>query len=191
MHLNGKSVAVTAVLAALVFLPLSARAATVITNTGTANYTNEAAVAQAAVNGSTVFTVALNPVLTVVKTRDIGKGQSGQVVTFEIRVAYPRKADVLLLCGDDSDALTVNITDAVPAGMTYVANSIKISTNNGGAYGAAGTDASDGVDASGFDVSSVAGTVTAKLGTIIEGTGDAACTGVGTTRVVQFKVTVN
>jgi len=188
----GKKTAVLAVvLAGAIFSSLNAQAASVITNTGTVNYTNEAAVAQAAVVGNTVFTVSLNPVLTVVKTRDIGKGQSGQVVTFEIRVAYPRKTDVLLLCGDDSDALTVNITDAIPAGMTYVASSIKVSTDNGGAFSPAGTDASDGVDASGYDVSSVAGLVTAKLGTIIEGTGDAACTGVATTRVVQFKVTIN
>jgi len=191
MNLRKKTVVLSVLLAGVVLAPLAANAATTITNTGTVNYTNEALAAQAAVNGSTVFTVSLNPVLTVVKTRDIGKGQTGQVVTFEIRVAYPRKADVLLLCGDDSDALTVNITDAVPVGMTYVPASIKVSTNNGGAFGPAGTDASDGVDASGFDVSSVAGTVTAKLGTIIEGTGDAACTGIATTRVVQFKVTVN
>lgn len=178
-------------LGGMVSAPFTARAATVITNTGAVNYNNEAAQAQAAVTGSTVFTVALDPVLTVVKTRDIGKGRSGQVVTFQIRVAYPRQADALTLCGDDSDAVGASVTDAIPAGMTYVPASIKVSMDNGGTFSLSGTDASDGVDASGFNVSFGGGTVTAILGTIIEGTGDAACTGVGTTRVVQFQVTVN
>jgi len=183
-----KKIAVAVVAAGAVFASLNAQAATVITNTGTANYDNESLVAQAPVSGATVFTVAANPVLAVVKTRDIGKGQSGSVVTYQIRVSYPKIADVLLICGDDSDAKNTVITDAIPAGMTYVPGSIKVSTNNGGAF-LAGTDASDGVDASGFNVSFAAGSVSAALGTITEGIGE--CAGVGTALVVQFQVTVN
>jgi len=190
--LHRKIAVLSVVLGAALLAPLAVQAATVITNTGTANYQNEAAQAQAAVNSSTVFTVAVDPVLTVVKTRDIGKGKTGTVVTYEIRVAYPRVADALTICGDDSNAVATTITDAIPAGMTFVNNSMRVSTNNGAAWSAYGTNASDGVEVgSGYDLRYAAGTMTAILGTIVEGTGDAACAGVATTLVVQFQVTVN
>jgi len=72
-------------------------------------------------------------------------------------------------------AQSVVLTDALPAGVTYVAASITV---NGGA---AGTDASDGVDASGFNVSQAGGTVSVTLGNMVA----------NTTHTVRFSVTVN
>jgi len=190
--LHKKMTMAAVIVAGAIFASLTAQAATVITNTGTANFDNESAVAQTAVTGSTVFTVAANPVLSVVKTRDIGKGQSGTVVTYQIRVSYPRVADVLLLCGDDSNAVNTTITDLIPAGMTYNIGTIRVSNDNGATWLVA-TDGSDGVEViSGYDIDfgiTTAGTITAKLGTIIEGLGDVACAGVASTKVIEFKVT--
>jgi hypothetical protein len=184
--LHKKTAVLGMVMAGAMFASLSAQAATVISNTGTANYENEWTVAQAAVTSTTEFLVASNPVLTVVKTHDkVGKQHSTDVVTYEIRVAYPKIADAALLCGDDSAAVNTVITDAIPGSMTKVNNSIQISTDNGTTWSVAGTDASDGVDASGYDVSIVAGTLTANLGTITE------CTDGASTIVIRFQATVN
>ena len=183
-----KKIAVLAVVVAgAIFASHTGQAASAISNTGTANFENEWTAAQAPVSGTTEFLVADNPVLTVVKTHDkVGKQHSTDVVTFEIRVAYPKIADVALLCGDDSAAVNTVITDAIPGTMTKVNNSIQISTDNGATWSANGTDVAEGVpDASGYDVSIVAGTLTAKLGTIVE------CTSGATTMVIRFRATVN
>ena len=181
--LHKKTAVLGMVMAGAMFASLGAQAATVISNTGTANYENEWSSAQAPVTSSTEFLVADNPVLTVVKTHDkVGKQHSGDVVTFEIRVAYPQIGGV---CGDDSNAVNTVITDAIPATMTKVNNSIQVSTDNGSTFGSAGTDAADGVDASGYNVSIVAGTLSTTLGTIAE------CTSGATTLVIRFQATVN
>lgn len=179
-----KRIAVLAVvLAGAMLASLGAQAATVISNTGTANYENEWSSAMAPVISTTEFLVADNPVLTVVKTHDkTGKQHSGDVVTFEIRVAYPQLGGT---CGDDSNAVNTVITDAIPATMTKVNDSIQISTDNGATFGAVGTDAADGVDASGYNVSIVAGNLSVALGTVAE------CTSGAATRVIRFQATVN
>jgi len=169
----------------------AAHAVTTITNTATANYNNEAAVAQTAVTGSTTFTAQSDPVLAVVKTGDKAAGPSTTVVTWRVRVAYPQIADIPLICGDDSKATSVAITDPIPAGFTYVAGSIRVSADNGATFGAFGTDAVDGVDASGYNVSFGGGTVTANLSDLVEGQGDAACGSLATALVVEFKATKN
>lgn len=167
-------------------------ATTTITNTATANYTNEAAVGQGPVTGSTTFTAQSDPVLAVVKTGDKAAGPSGTVVTWRVRVSYPRIADALNLCEDDSRALSVVITDPVPAGFTYNPGTIRVSTDDGATFGAAGTDAVDGVDASGFNVSFAGTTVTANLGTFVEGQGDTANCGTSAKAlVVEFMATKN
>lgn len=72
-------------------------------------------------------------------------------------------------------AQSVTFTDTLPAGVTYVAPSITVNA------GATGTDANDGVDASGFDVRQSGGTVTVVLGNMAA----------NTTRTIRFSVTVN
>jgi len=184
--LHKKIAVVGMVLAGAIFASLNAQAASVISNTGSAAFENEWSVAQAAVTGSTEFLVSLNPVLTVVKTHDkVGKQHSTDVVTFDIRVAYPKIVDGPGLCGDDSNAVNTVITDAIPATMTKVNDSIQISTDNGATFGPVGTDAVDGVDTSGYNVSIVAGTLSATLGTIVE------CTSGASTIVIRFQATVN
>jgi len=182
-----KKIAVLAVvLAATVFAPMVSHAAKVVTNTGTASFENEFTDVMTPATSSTPFLVVANPALTVVKTHDVNvKAKSGQVVTYEIRVTYPMVTDALSICGDDSNAVNTVITDAIPTGMTYQAGTIKISTNNGSGFGSAGTDASDAVDASGYDVSFDGTNVIAVLGTIVE------CTTGASTIVVQFQAKVN
>ena len=68
-----------AVLLGAVLGSREALAVTTITNSGTAAYNNAAAIAQATVTGSTTFTAQSDPVLSVVKTRNIGAGPAGVV----------------------------------------------------------------------------------------------------------------
>jgi hypothetical protein len=182
----------TAMAVAAMLTAGAAHAVTTITNTATANYNNAAAIAQTAVNGSTTFTAQSDPVLAVVKTGDKAQGPKGTVVTWHVRISYPRIADVPLICGDDSKAQGVVVTDPIPAGFTYNAGTIKVSTDDGVTFGAAGTDAVDGVDASGFNVSYGAGTVTANLSDLVEGQGDSVnCAASPKALVVEFKATKN
>lgn len=170
----------------------SAQAVTTITNNVTVDFNNEAGQIQTAATGSTTFTAQSDPVLAVVKTGDKAAGPAGTVVTWHIRVAYPRITDALNLCGDDSQATSVVVTDAVPAGFTYNPGSIRVSADDGATFGAAGTDASDGIDASGYDVSFAGTTVTANLGSLVEGQGDTAnCATSPKALVVELKATKN
>jgi len=174
---NKKIAALAVVLAGMVFAPFAAQAATVVTNTGSAQFDNEWSQAMAAVTSSTPFLVALNPVLSVVKTHNVatGKAKQGDTVTYTIKVTYPRIG--VGACGDDSNAVNTVITDVVPVSLTFVPGTIQVSTDNGGTFAPGGSE--------------VGGTITVNLGTIPEGTGDAACLGVATTQVITFQATVN
>ncbi|MEK7474567.1 MAG: hypothetical protein AAB152_02930 [Candidatus Coatesbacteria bacterium] len=168
----------------------AAQAVTTITNTASANFTNEAAVAQTAVTGSTTFTAQSDPVLSVIKTGDKAAGPSGTVVTWRVRVAYPRVADVPLVCGDDSKAQGVVITDPIPAGFTYSAGTLRVSNDDAVTFSVA-TDAVGG-DPLGFDVSFGAGTVTANCPDLVEGQGDTVnCGASPAALVIEFKATKN
>ncbi|MEK7475133.1 MAG: hypothetical protein AAB152_05805 [Candidatus Coatesbacteria bacterium] len=119
------------------------------------------------------------PRLYVSKVGDKGSGPCGTAVTYDVTVAYPPIEDSLFQCADDQPATSVVLTDAIPAGMTYVPGSLKRSTDNGTSFGAL-TDAADG------DAGEVAaGTVTVRLGTIAEGDGDWNCNLAGG-QVVRF-----
>ena len=168
------------------FLPGGAWAITQITNTATVNYNNEAAIAQTAVTGSTTYAAKSDPLLTVLKTREVGSGPSGTIETFVIKVTYPQISDVESICGDDSDADSVVVTDPIPAGFTFVGGSLALSTNNG-TSSAYLTDETSGDDAGDYDLSN-AGAITVSLGTLTEGTGDeAGCASGATARIVYFQ----
>jgi hypothetical protein len=162
-----------------------ARATTVITNTATANFKNEAAQAQPSVNGSTVFTSQSEPVLSVVKTGDKAQGPVGTIVTWTIRVAYPKLAGGGGLCGDDSKATNVVITDPVPAGFLHVANSTEVSTDDGTTW----TGVNDGSSGNGFTVAFAGTTVTVNTPDLVEGQGDPAgsCAPVADVKALAFR----
>ncbi len=179
-----KTICLSAFVVGGLLAPPAAQAITTVTNTATANYKNEAAVAQAAQVGSTVFSAKSDPVLSVVKTRNVGSGPAGTVVIWTIKVTYPRIADIPLVCGDDSNATNVVVTDPIPAAFTYNAGTLEYSTDNGTTFNP-NTDVADG-DA----LSIAAGVVTANIGTMTEGQGDAACTA-GTAILFRFATTKN
>jgi hypothetical protein len=180
----------TAMAVAAVLTAGAAHAVTTITNTATANFNNEALVAQTAVLGSTTFTAQSDPVLAVLKTGDVSSGPKGTVVTWRIRVAYPRVTDVPLICGDDSKAQSVVITDPIPAGFTYNAGTLRVSNDDGATFSAA-TDAVGG-DPLGFNVSYAAGLVTANCPDLVEGQGDTVnCAASPKALVIEFKATKN
>jgi len=156
---------------------------TSITNAGTVIAQNEANVAQPPVVATVVFTAKANPVLAVVKTSNLAAGAPGQLVEYALALTYPQIGGV---CGDDSSAVGVTLTDTIPAGMTYVANSSSVSVDNGTTFGL-GTDAVDGTDVAGIAaVSFVSGQVRVTfLNAIPE------CAAGATTRIVKFTVTVN
>jgi hypothetical protein len=166
----------------------AARATVIFTNTATANFNNEAGVAQTAVLGATTFTGQSNPVLAVVKTGDKAAGPAGTVVTWKIKVTYPRIADVPLVCGDDSQAQSVVITDPIPAGFTYSANSVEVSTDDGGSW----TGVNDGASGLGFSVAFGAGTLTVNTPNLVEGQGDTANCGASPQALAfRFQATKN
>jgi hypothetical protein len=174
-----------AVAVAGVMLPGAAQAMYTITNTGTVNFDNEAGTPQTAVSGSTTFTAESDPILVVVKTRDVGSGPSGTTVTFQIKVTYPQIADTALLCGDDSDADSVVMTDAIPAGFTYDGETMRLSVNNGSTW----TNLTDADDSPTDEANYSGGTITVGLGTLTEGMGDAACGMAGAARIIEFQAT--
>ena len=179
-----------AVISAVVVTAGAAHAVTTITNTATANFNNEAAVAQTAILGSTTFTAQSDPVLAVVKTGDKASGPFGTVVTWRVRVAYPRVADVPLLCEDDSKATSVVVTDPIPAGFTYNTGTLRVSNDDAATFSAA-TDAVGG-DPLGFNVSYAAGLVTANCPDLVEGQGDTVnCAASPKALVIEFKATKN
>ena len=146
-----------------------------VCNTATGNYNNSAAVVQAAVIGSTCFTAQSNPILVIDKTRSPGNGAPGTNVTFDIKVTYPKIVDGPLVCGDDSTATSVVITDPIPSGaggFSYVggAGTLQLSTDNGGTF----VDKTAVADAD--ELSVVGAMLTANLANFTEGQGDAACT---------------
>jgi uncharacterized repeat protein (TIGR01451 family) len=120
-----------------------------------------------------VISTVLGVSKSVVATNDPTNGGSnpkaipGATLRYTIIVNNPTAAP--------ATAQAVTLTDALPAGVTYVAASITV---NGGS---AGTDANDGVDASGFDVRQSGGTVTVVLGNMAA----------NTTHTIRFNVTVN
>ncbi len=164
-----------------------------VCNTATGNYNNSAAAVQPAVNGSTCFTAQSNPILVIDKTRSPGNGAPGTNVTFDIRVTYPKLVPPAVpvtdpgVCGDDSTATSVVITDPVSvADFTYVPGSLLLSTDNGTSFVAK----SDAADADELSYSLITNILTGNLGTLTEGTGGAGCTP-GAARIIRFQVTKN
>jgi len=188
MHLNRKIAVAAAVLAGAMSASLGARASTVITNTGYIDFTNEAAVAQTAVVGNTVFVVAANPVLAVAKTRDVARGPAGTIVTYQIKVTYPQLGTA---CDDDSAAKNIIVRDTIPAGLKYIAGAgnFRVSYDNGGSWAnlSVGADADEGdVSVGASDIITVNLTPAAHID-FPEGSG--ACVA-GTARIVEFKAQV-
>lgn len=172
-----------------------ASAIAILTNTASVNYQNSNATAQPAAVGSTTFTSVSDPVLAVVKTANTTAGGPGTVVTWTIKVTYPRQILGGVdpgLCGDDSIAQNVVVSDPIPAGFTYVAGTMTLSIDGGAPT--ALTDASD-VDAGSFG----AGTVSVNLPNFAEGDGDStpATIGIcgagnsGKVKVITFQATKN
>jgi len=164
----------------------NADAINILTNTASVNYANSNNTAQPAATGSTTFTSVSDPVLAVVNTANTTSGGPGTVVTWTIKVTYPKLvlgAPDPGLCGDDSIAKNVVVTDPIPAGFTYVPGSITLSIDGGAPAGL--SDAAD-VDAGSF----AANTVTVSLPNIAEGDGDAACTA-AKVKVITFQATKN
>jgi len=158
-------------LAVALFGASVSRAETIITNTGYVDYTNEAGLQQAAAQSATVFTKYANPALAVLKTRDVGKGPQGTVVTYTIKITYPR---IGTSCGDDSVAKNIIFDDTVPAGMTFNTGTLRRNWAGGG-----WTVLAD-----------PAGTlITVPVPDMNEGDGDAACTAANE-NLIEFKVTV-
>ena len=119
------------------------------------------------------------PQLYVSKVGDKGSGPCGTVVTWDTTIAYPPIEDSLFRCGDDQPASSVALTDAIPAGMTYVPGSLQLSTDNGSSFGLL-------TDGTGDDAGEVvAGVVTVRLGTLTEGDGDWNCN-LAAARIVRF-----
>lgn len=147
---------------AVVLFSKGALASTVITNEGTAHYTNESSTAMTPVTGSVDFTKKDNPVLTVVKTRDIATGMPGDTVTYTVTISYPQ---IGASAGDDSAAQNITFTDTIPTGMTFLG--VADATLDG-----------DVLSATNF----ASNQVRVPLGTIAEA---------GTARVIVFKVTVD
>lgn len=158
-----------------------ASAINILTNTASVNYANSNNTAQPAATGSTTFTSVSDPVLAVVKTANTASGGPGTVVTWTIKVTYPKLvlgAPDPGLCGDDSIAKNVVVTDPIPAGFTYVPSSITLSVDGGAPVSQA--------DVTHF----VANTVTVPVPDINEGDGDAACAA-AKVKVVVFQATKN
>jgi len=170
----------------MLFGSREASAITILTNTASVNYDNSNNTAQAAAVGSTTFTSVSDPVLAVVKTADLTSGGPGTVVTWTVKVTYPKQvlgAPDPGLCADDSIAKNVVMTDPIPAGFTYVPGTMTLSID--GAAPTALTDASD-VDAGSF----AGGIVTVALPNIVEGDGDAGCAA-AKVKVIVFQATKN
>ena len=173
--------------------PRHAGALIQIDNTGVANFQNGSGTAQPAVNGVGTFYRQSNPVLAVTKkiwddvahTTDLTNANLaiGTAIVYEITITYPKFVDVADVCGDDSIAQAIVITDAIPTQVTYTAGTLALS-ENGGAFGGL----SDGADADAGEV--VAGTVTVRPSNMNEGDGDAACTGANT-QVIRIEGVVN
>ena len=186
------AVIVAAVLLGVV-APRYAGALIQVDNTGVANFENGAGTAQPAVNGVGTFYRQGDPVLAVDKkvwdathTTDLTGTNIpiGTTILYEITITYPKVADVPDVCGDDSVAQNIVITDALPAQVTYTAGTLQLWED-----GVGPTSLSDGADADDGEV--VAGTVTVRIPTDMnEGDGDAACTA-GNTRVIRVEGVVN
>ncbi len=156
-------------------LAQDAGAAATITNAGTAIYQNEANVAQTPVVATVNFTQKANPVLVIVKTASAPSGASGSRLEYSLALTYPQIGGA---CGDDSNAVSVTVTDTIPAGMTYVAASTSVSIDNGTTF-TLGTGPNATVS---FAANQVQVTFTNPI---------AECTTGAATRVVKFAVTVN
>ncbi len=190
--LRNRTILLLAVLAvAVAFAPAVGRAATIITNTGYVDYTNEASAAQPVALGATAFTVAANPILSVAKTRDVGRGPSGTITTFTIKVTYPQiGAD----CTDDSNAMGIILRDTLPAGLEFASaepTPFRVSYDNGGSWINLSTadDADEGeVDtAPAQDVITV--NLTERVGYTSMPEGAGACVA-GTARLIEVKARV-
>jgi len=161
-----------------------ASAITILTNTASVNYDNSNNTAQAAAVGSTTFTSVSDPVLAVVKTANTTSGGPGTVVTWTVKVTYPKQVLGLPdpgLCGDDSIAKNVVMTDPIPVGFTYVPNSITLSVDGGAPVAQA--------DGTHF-LPAGNGTVSVPLPNFNEGDGDAACTPANV-KIIVFQATKN
>lgn len=178
---RARLLAAAAALAVLAGRPVAA--GTVILNQGTASVQNEANVAQPAVVATVNFTVQANPALAIRKTANPPVGVTGQRAEYTLAMTYPQ---IGASCGDDSPAAGVSLTDTIPAGMTYVANSTSVSVDNGATFGL-GTDAADGTDVPGI----AAVTFSANRVTVTFIAPVAECATGAATRVVKFAVTVN
>jgi len=177
---------VVSVVAVGMMIPRTAGAVTQVCNEGTVNYANSIDTAQTPVTSAKAcFDRVSNPVLTIVKTVDKPAPAIGETVTYTITVRYPKIADVASICGDDSIAKNIVITDVLPAGITYVANSITLNENGAGAAPVA-----DAVAWNGGTNTVTVGAAAPLITNMNEGDGDAACAA-GNTRVITFQATVN
>ena len=151
-------------------------------NLATASYTNEAAQPQPYISGTAYFDGQSNPLLDVVKTGDKASGSAGTIVTWTVRISYPRIADSVLTCGDDSPAKTVVVTDPIPAAFSYNTGTVEVSTNDGGTW----TAVADGGSGLGFTVAYAAGTLTVSTPDLVEGQGDTVNCG-ASPQALQFR----
>lgn len=188
---NVKLLAVAAVAAAALFGARPAEAITNICNTAYVDFENEAntPITPGMTTGSTCFAAESDPVLVIEKINTGAvSGGSGTTINWEITTYYPKISDIENLCGDDSNALNVTISDPIPAAFTYVPGTLEVSTDNGGTW----TPLTDAADSPTDEGEVVGSTVTVRLGSFAEGLGDAACVGGVTGRQkIRFQATKN
>lgn len=176
--------AAVAVVGAL--LPRPASAIMQICNTAYVDYQNDGGTGMAQGKSPlSCFDRKSNPTLTVTKTVSNPTPAIGDTVTYTITVRYPKVTDVAAVCGDDSSARTIVVSDVLPVEVTYAPNSITLSENGGAPAAIA--------DANGWNLGTrtvTVGGAGALITNMNEGDGDAACTAANT-RVIVFQGVVN
>lgn len=155
--------------------------------TATVNYTNAITVGAKSTLTPTVTgsatdttTVSTNAVITLNKSINASSGAAGAATQYTYTIAYTNTGN--------STATTVKITDAVPAGMSFVANSglwsasaSKLNNNNGNATPGPVTVTASGITLT-YDYGvSQGGTMTASLSSVAP----------GQSGTISFQVTVN
>jgi len=169
-----------------VLLPRPASAIMQICNTTYVDYQNDGGTAMTQGKSPlSCFDRKSNPTLTVTKSVLPAAPAIGDTVTYTITVKYPKVADVLSACGDDSKAKNIVVSDVLPLEVTFKPASITLSENGGAPAGIA--------DANGWNLGTrtvTVGGAGALITDMNEGDGDAACTAVNT-RVITFQGVVN
>jgi fimbrial isopeptide formation D2 family protein len=169
-------------------IPRTAGAVTKVCNVGTVNYSNNAATpkAMAAVSSGALdacITTKSNPSLTITKIVDNLTPAIGDTVTYTITVVYPKITDVTDVCGDDSVAKNIVVTDAIPVGVTYTPGTLKLITHG------VSKDLTDVVDLPIADEGEVVGAnLTVRPSDMNEGDGDTC--DADNTRVITFQAVV-